>query len=1379
MSGFYTGTTQKTKRNTFSRLMMTSALVAAGAFVISSPAMASGLPTGESLERGAATFDRSIADTLNINQLSERLVINWSSFDIDAGKTVEFFQPDSDRALAVNRVLNGDAFTKINGTLKANQRVMILDPNGVLFGAGSIVDVGSIVASTGDVDLDEVASGTQQIHLNNIGGTGSVINNGSITARNTGLTALVAANVENSGVISAKLGKVALAAGNTTATLDLYGDGLVELAVLDDAGATKVKNSGTVKGQTVLMTASSAKSVVDGVVNTSGVTNASTAKVVGGKIILSADNVKIRKNANIKGNTDITAKTVKLGTTIKGEVTGSAGTVYVTNDTAKINQALDIIDETGLVDVAAGTYNEDVVVDVAGVTLKGAKSGIAGYNVSRDGTGETIITPHSPGVVVAANNVTVDGLTIDGANNGIEVGAFSGATLKNNIIKNSAIAAGSGYTTNNGIYLVGASGTDILNNYILNTGDAYAPYATDASPWTHGSGIRADESHDILIDGNKIENAVWDGVKIENGYDFIVSNNDIDNVGRVGVYGSNPHNVQTTNNNINNADMYGVRFIGGSYDTISGNTINDTKLEGVSVHYVSGTKNILNNIINNTGSHGIDLLGSSGALIQGNEIGLLGGDNNIQGDNILVRNSALTRVNLNKLSEAKSTAWEVGSGVHLYESDGSSASNNTIFGTEWDGVKVTRGTDISVTGNDIDDVARVGVYSSGSRNTTASSNTINGADLYGIRLEGLEGIIDASYNIIADVVYDGISILSSSGAKNIAGNNIDDVGGHGIYTTYAGDANISGNAIGTHGVAGNIGGAGIFVENSANNTIAGNTVKNTAADGVRVRNSTKKLVVSGNTINAAGDNGVELSNATDDVTVKDNAVTNSGNNGLEVSGGDFDGSINLLVQNNTIGNSSNNGIYLSYINGDIQIIGNNQITNSGNNGIYAQNVNNGYFMAPAFALLALDGGETSDVVIEDTDYPTNIGQQLIIDGNNIDMSSNDGISLYNVSGLARISQNTITNSGYNGIEAYNSDFGFYAPPILEEAILDEGFAFAKAVFREERTYAPINLYIVDNTIENTGLTPVETISEAKISSSGTGYAAVSLDIGSAGSAKLAGNTMGSNFIYGLLGYSGNIDLTGRTNTIHDTNIGMGFYPSSKTPLFETTEEELAYFDYLANRLHLVNDTIGTTEFVDQSQYFVDLGYGAFFAPGFPTLLDGMNATYTLGTATIDPSATGFVTVGEYATLENMIYHYVDSQDRGLFFFNVLTPEGQTIDQKDFFRDFQFSGPQNLGGSLLITGLPSIGGGNNVNVRGGGAPVPFNLNDIAPAAGEEEDAQQNVADIQPASGEGANDTSCWSDASQTLGQGTPVTFNFGASANSLLQNTATCGNGQNL
>ncbi len=171
------------------------------------------------------------------------------------------------------------------GNLNANGQVYIFDQNGVVFGAGSQVNVGSIIASSGTFD-DAAFNGTS-LKIENVGGGGNIELNGSITVAEAGIAAFVAPQVANNGIINAKLGNVVLASGNTV-TLDMYGDGLVEVAVDGALENALIENKGTIKaeGGNVTLTASAAKDVVDNVINMDGVVDVSSVSVRGGKIIL-------------------------------------------------------------------------------------------------------------------------------------------------------------------------------------------------------------------------------------------------------------------------------------------------------------------------------------------------------------------------------------------------------------------------------------------------------------------------------------------------------------------------------------------------------------------------------------------------------------------------------------------------------------------------------------------------------------------------------------------------------------------------------------------------------------------------------------------------------------------------------------------------------------------------------------------------------------------------------------------------------------------------------------------------------------------------------------------------------------------------------------
>ncbi len=264
---------------------------------------ANALPSGGNVVGGSASFDYSNPGQLHVHQGTERAVIDWDSFNIGRDALTEFHQPSSS-SLVVNRVTGeGHDPTQILGAMRANGNVMVLDRNGVFFGAGSRVDVGGIIVSTGNIDNAAIMGGGP-MHITGADTGGEIVNRGTISVADAGLAAFVAPTIRNSGVIEARMGSVVLASG-AAATLDLYGDGLVEVAVDQKLQNALIDNAGTIaaQGGKVVLTAAVAKDVVNTVINTSGVINASSATVKGGKIILEGANVKVSGTLNASGKT--------------------------------------------------------------------------------------------------------------------------------------------------------------------------------------------------------------------------------------------------------------------------------------------------------------------------------------------------------------------------------------------------------------------------------------------------------------------------------------------------------------------------------------------------------------------------------------------------------------------------------------------------------------------------------------------------------------------------------------------------------------------------------------------------------------------------------------------------------------------------------------------------------------------------------------------------------------------------------------------------------------------------------------------------------------------------------------------------------------------
>src|SRR5215468_7702670 len=109
-------------------------------------------PQGGTVRAGSATVTSTPGRT-EINQSSDRVIIDWQGFSIGANELTRFNQPSAGSA-ALNRVTSGDP-SQILGQLQANGRVLLINPNGILFGAGAKVDVAGLVATTANIANDD------------------------------------------------------------------------------------------------------------------------------------------------------------------------------------------------------------------------------------------------------------------------------------------------------------------------------------------------------------------------------------------------------------------------------------------------------------------------------------------------------------------------------------------------------------------------------------------------------------------------------------------------------------------------------------------------------------------------------------------------------------------------------------------------------------------------------------------------------------------------------------------------------------------------------------------------------------------------------------------------------------------------------------------------------------------------------------------------------------------------------------------------------------------------------------------------------------------------------------------------------------------------
>ncbi|WAC75662.1 YDG domain-containing protein [Roseateles sp. SL47] len=293
------------------------------------PPAPAALPTMPTVVAGQASLSTA-GTTLTIKQTTDKLITNWAGFNISAGNTVSFEQPSA-KAVALNRV-KGTGNSKIDGTLTSNGRVFLVNPNGVIFGAGASVAVGSLVASTLDIKDDDFVRGSYRFS----GSGGSVENNARIlagTASNDAYVALIGGAVTNTGALHAgENGTVAMGAG-ADVTLDLGGP--VRLRVNQGLADAVITHSGSAYagGGQVVLSALGTSAMHAGVINQTGILNAENlAQGPGGSVLLTADGgtINASNELNASGRTgggtiDLRANKLEIAGTLKADAQSGDG----------------------------------------------------------------------------------------------------------------------------------------------------------------------------------------------------------------------------------------------------------------------------------------------------------------------------------------------------------------------------------------------------------------------------------------------------------------------------------------------------------------------------------------------------------------------------------------------------------------------------------------------------------------------------------------------------------------------------------------------------------------------------------------------------------------------------------------------------------------------------------------------------------------------------------------------------------------------------------------------------------------------------------------------------------------------------------------------
>jgi filamentous hemagglutinin family protein len=308
----------------------------ATAFLCTVAGEAAANPTGMQVIAGQVSTVTSGNQLLITN--SPGAILNWQSFSIMPGELTRFIQQSATSSV-LNRI-TGQNPSQILGALQSNGKVFLINPNGIIFGAGSRVDVNGLVASSLDLSDADFLAG--DLKFNSSRTTGNVSNAGGITTPSGGQVYLIAPNVTNTGIITSPGGDVMLAAGRS---VELADSNDPDIRVVVSAPGDQALNVGKVVAE------SGRVGVYGALVNQLGLVSANSA-VAGenGKIVfkstdttlLGAGSETTATGAGTGGEIEVLGNRVGLTGNAVVDASGQTGggTVLVGGDTHGNNAAI-------------------------------------------------------------------------------------------------------------------------------------------------------------------------------------------------------------------------------------------------------------------------------------------------------------------------------------------------------------------------------------------------------------------------------------------------------------------------------------------------------------------------------------------------------------------------------------------------------------------------------------------------------------------------------------------------------------------------------------------------------------------------------------------------------------------------------------------------------------------------------------------------------------------------------------------------------------------------------------------------------------------------------------------------------------------------------
>lgn len=302
-------------------------------------------PKESSVEHGRVEIS-SNNNLMNIEQKTQKAIVNWKEFSIQEGEIIKINQPSSSSAI-LNRVI-GSEVSKIFGRLESNGKFYLINENGILVGPKGIILTNGFVGST--VNFENEAFLKDQIHFTQA--FSKIVNEGFINAQ-SGEVLLISKEIVNRGEIKAD-GKVNLITSKELLLIDEKENfGAIRLSKgngidseinkkrlkseiesnLDNLSALAINLSGSIEAKEVNLNSQDGKISVSGTIKAC---DQDTKK--GGSVCLLAKEVSLEKSALI----DISSENGEGEVLIGGDFQGKNGKISKNSDFVFVDNEAEI-----------------------------------------------------------------------------------------------------------------------------------------------------------------------------------------------------------------------------------------------------------------------------------------------------------------------------------------------------------------------------------------------------------------------------------------------------------------------------------------------------------------------------------------------------------------------------------------------------------------------------------------------------------------------------------------------------------------------------------------------------------------------------------------------------------------------------------------------------------------------------------------------------------------------------------------------------------------------------------------------------------------------------------------------------------------------------